>query len=202
MSQPALDELQHKAQRTQLTGVPRSGEVECADGKIIVDVAEEEYPATGSMDIDTPGMLIVGEEVDRAHADTDNMHLETVHCDELEASTLLGSPEQDELPVNELHVAQADGLPGIMSEETIRIMGKETIKVFVGGKKASVGRKAKDIDDYLKLFINAHCLPHNRRCRRIHSNLFFSNHGAYLFQRSSTVHSFIQLSSTHRKIAV
>ena len=201
ISEPTLQEPQHKAQKTLLTGVPRSGEVECADGGIIVDIAEKETPDTDSMDIDTPGTLIVREEVDGAHADTDDTHLETTHCERLEALTLLTSPEQDEMLAIELLVAQAKGLPGIVSEETIRNMGKEMIRIVgretinasVGGKKAKAGTKTKDIDDYLKLFMNTHRLPCNRHCRCIHSNHFFSNHSAYIFQCSTTFHSFFSV---------
>jgi len=41
------------------------------------------------------------------------------------------------------------------------------------GKKAKVGTKRKDIDDYLKLFINAHRLPRNTRCRVYTRTPFF-----------------------------
>jgi len=178
-----------ESQNDNLEGhMPRSGEVDCVASAMMADAAEDEYPATNSMvvDVDAPGMLIEGEEVDGARADTYNTDLETLCHDELEAPNasgiLLGSPEQDERPAKEIEVALADGVSGIVSEETI--------KAFVGGKKAKVGTKTKDIDNYLKLFINAHRLPHNRCCRCVHSNFFFSNHGVYLFQCALNVCSF------------
>ena len=69
----------------------------------------------------------------------------------------------------------------------MKVVSKEMIKVFEGGKKTKVRTKTKNVDDYLKLFIDAHCLPHNRRCQRVHLNFFFSNHGAYLIQCPSIV---------------
>ena len=144
----------------------------CAEDSMHVNVAEDD-PGTGSMEINGVEMLIGWEEGHGAQVDRDDTHLQTLHLDDLEApndsQTLLGCPEQDEIPANDLEVAQADGLPVIISEEKIR--------VFVCGKKAKVGTKRKDIDDYLNLFINAHHLPCNRRCWHIHSNIFFSNHG-------------------------
>jgi len=149
--------------------IPRICEVECVDGGMVVDVAEDEYLATNTMVVDTPGTLIQGDEVNGARVDTED----------------------------------ADRLPGIVGEETMKIVSKETIKEFVGGKKAKVGTKTKDIDDYLKLFINAHHLPRNTHCRRVHSNFFFSNHSLYSVQHSSSSCSLIfQWSSTHRKTAV
>ena len=214
-SQHGIEDLQRKARKTQLTTqptdtrtddleghVPRRGEVECADDGMIVDLAEEECPTMSRMDVDTVGMLIVGDKVDGARADTDGTHLETLRRDELEAPdpswTLLArahnAPQWNETPVNELGVGQADGLRGVVSEEKI--------KAFVGGKKAKVGTKRRDIDDYLKLFINAHRLPRNTHCWRVHSNSFFSNHGGFLFRYPfSYCLLFFQWSSTHRKTA-
>ena len=104
-----------------------------------------------------------------------------MHCDELESlegrgALLAQAPnalQRDEAPAKELDGGQADGLPGVVS--------KEKIKVFVGGKKAKVRTKRKDIDNYLKLFINAHRLPHNTSYWHIHLNVFFSNHGGSFF---------------------
>jgi len=154
MSQPGSEDLQRKARKTQLTSQPmdtRTGdleghvprghkvehmdEVERMDDRMIVDLAEEGCPTMSGMVVDAWGMLIEGEDVNRAHADTDKTH-------------------QDERPASELDVAQADGQPAIVGEETVKIVSEETIKVFVGGKNAKAGTKLKNIDDYLKLFIN------------------------------------------------
>jgi hypothetical protein len=71
------------------------------------------------------------------------------------------------------------GLPVVGREASPpwKVVSEDMIKMFVGGKnpRTKAGTKVKDIDDYLKLFINAHHLPRNARCRRKQSNKFFGN---------------------------
>ena len=189
-SQPGFGDLQCKAQKKGLTTQPMDtrtddleghmytgGEVEYAEDSLHVDAPEDE----DAMDVDSPESLILGVEVRGLRADTDETHLETLRRNELEVPEVRGTllarspnaPQRIEGPANEADVGQGDELRGVVSEETI--------KAFIGGKKAKVGTKRKDIDDYLKLFINAHRLPRNTHCRHVHLNSFFCNHSGYLF---------------------
>ena len=132
--------------------------------------------------------------------DTAEMHSVAVMWDLAEDNGRGGNDEGEGCADNEeeMLIDETELTDGILLGDSTQRLGREEFQsrkvisssmltAFVGGKnlRMKTGTKVKDIDNYLKLFINAHHLPQAAHCRHIQSNQFFGNNSTCFIQHFS-----------------